>query len=100
KTDLLNALEEFGLGDLLGFDADFSGIYDGDIAVSAISQETFIALDEKGVEAAAMTDMRLPGSAAPVPREVLELHLDRPFLFVISDPAGVPLFVGIVRNPA
>lgn len=100
KTDLLNALEEFGLGDLLGFDADFSGIYDGDIAVSAISQETFIALDEKGVEAAAMTDIHFAGSAAPVHHELLELHLDRPFLFVISDPAGVPLFVGIVRNPA
>jgi len=30
----------------------------------------------------------------------VEMNLDRPFIYVISDDAGVPLFVGVVNNPA
>ena len=67
--------------------------------MSAISQETFIALDEKGVEAAAYTEIQMRETAMLEPPEQLTLELNRPFLYVISDGAGTPLFVGIVRNP-
>lgn len=70
-----------------------------DAKVSAISQETFIALDEKGVEAAAYTEVMMGETAALEPPEPMALNLDRPFLYVIEDGAGTPLFVGIVRNP-
>jgi serpin B len=73
---------------------------DRDAEVSSISQETFIALDEKGVEAAGYTQIMMKDtSAMPQEYEDLVLHLDRPFIFVITDDAGTPLFVGIVRNP-
>ena len=35
----------------------------------------------------------------PFERDQVYLTLNRPFLYVIQDEAGNPLFVGIIRNP-
>ncbi len=99
KTDILEALESLGLADIVQDAPDFSAMMDRGASVSHISQEAFIALDEKGVEAAAYTEIGMVESAPQVPDEVQVFHLDRPFIFVISDQAGVPLFVGTIRNP-
>lgn len=99
KTNILEALEPLGLAAIVQDGPDFSAMMDRGAAVSHISQEAFIALDEKGVEAAAYTEIGMVESAPQVPDEVKIFHLDRPFIFVISDQAGVPLFVGTIRNP-
>ena len=31
--------------------------------------------------------------------EIIDFVLDRPFLFVIADYNGIPLFAGVVNNP-
>ncbi|HPX92837.1 MAG TPA: serpin family protein [Bacillota bacterium] len=100
KTDILKAMESLGLPAIVKGGPDFSAMIDRGAEVSTISQEAFIALDEKGVEAAAYTEIGIVESMPLAPDEHMDLHLDRSFLFVISDQAGAPLFVGIVRNPA
>ena len=99
KLNLLDSLADLGLTALVEEGADFSAMFEGEIWVSGISQESFIALDEKGIEAAAYTDVHMAGAAAPQETEEIEIHLNRPFLYVISDQVGAPLFVGVVHNP-
>jgi serpin B len=66
--------------------------------LSEVLHKTFVDVDEKGTEAAAVTMPMLAGSAAP--RSLVQFHVDRPFLFMIRDlPTGTPLFLGRVVDP-
>jgi len=101
QYDLNDALAGLGMQD--AFDpaaADFSGM-DGkrDLSISDVLHKAFVAVDEKGTEAAAATVLVMVGSAMPAPS--LELTIDRPFFFFIRDlPSGTILFMGRVLNPA
>lgn len=70
--------------------------------ISQIFHKTFIAVDEKGTEAAAATAVAmLAGSAllSPPPPPI-EVKVDRPFVYAIQHvPSGVCLFLGRVTNP-
>ena len=100
KTDILKAMEGLGLSDIVQGSPDLSAMLDISAEVSTISQETFIALDEKGVEAAGYTEIQIRETGAmPVEMDQVYLTLNRPFLYIIQDDAGNPLFVGIIRNP-
>jgi len=70
--------------------------------ISQIFHKTFIAVDEKGTEAAAATAVAmLAGSAlrSPPPPPI-ELKVDRPFVYAIQHvPSGVCLFLGRVTDP-
>ena len=79
--------------------ADFSGM-DGthDLYISSVIHQAFVAVDEKGTEAAAATVVFMTLSAMPMPE--VQLTIDRPFFFLIRDTAsGQVLFVGRVLNP-
>lgn len=101
---------EFGLADQLkalgmpdAFDpdkADFSGMSDrNDLYISAVLHKAFVAVDEKGTEAAAATAVIVGVTSAPM--FDVTLIIDRPFIFLIRDiPTGQILFVGRVLNPA
>jgi len=101
---------EFGLADQLkalgmpdAFDpdkADFSDMSDrNDLYISAVIHKAFVAVDEKGTEAAAATAVIVGVTSAPV--FDVTLTIDRPFIFFIRDiPTGQILFVGRVLNPA
>ena len=78
--------------------ADFSGI-DGqnDLFISDAIHKAFIAVDEKGTEAAAATIITM--QMASLPQGVV-LTIDRPFFFFIRDvPTGAILFMGRVIDP-
>ena len=47
----------------------------------------------------AYTVMMAAGAAMP-PEEEIDFRLDRPFLFVITSPDNLPMFVGVVNDPA
>src|SRR5437762_1403532 len=70
--------------------------------ISQIFHKTFIAVDEKGTEAAAATAVAmLAGSAlrSPPPPPI-EVKVDRPFVYAIQHaPSGVCLFLGRVTDP-
>lgn len=75
---------------------------DSYLAISEVFHKTFIALDEKGTEAAAATAvvvMELT-AAMRVPEEPIEVRVDRPFLYAIQHvPSGTCLFIGRVNDP-
>lgn len=78
--------------------ADFSGMTPDQAFLSQVLQETHIAIDEKGVEAATFTKIDYAGMTAPNENEA-HMILNRPFLYgVVSD--GVLLFAGVCNNPA
>jgi len=63
-----------------------------------VIHQAFIAVDEKGTEAAAATAVVMRATAAPLKQ--VELRIDRPFLFVIQDDeTGTILFMGRVADP-
>ena len=70
--------------------------------ISQIFHKTFIAVDEKGTEAAAATAVAmLAGSAlrSPPPPPI-EVKVDRPFVYAIQHvSSGVCLFLGRVTDP-
>lgn len=95
--DLKQILSAMGMP--LAFDenrADFGGITSSErLFVQRAVHKAYILADEKGTEAAAVTLYAVPAAALP-----LELHIDRPFMFVIRDiPTGAILFMGRVLNP-
>jgi len=100
---------QYGLKDILtgtgmqdAFDpafADFSGI-DGQriLYIGEALHKAFIAVDEKGTEAAAATVIIMMAGALP-PEGIL-LTIDRPFFYVFRDvPTGTILFMGRVVDP-
>jgi serpin B len=70
--------------------------------ISNVFHKTFIAVDEKGTEAAAATAvvmMRATAIARPKPPPI-EVKVDRPFIYAIQHvPSGVCLFLGRVTDP-
>ena len=99
----------FGLSDVLislgmsdAFDpdqADFSGMTGKkDLYISNVIHKAFVAVDEKGTEAAAATAVMME-TASAIMHEV-NLQIDRPFIFIIRDTVnGQILFIGRVTNP-
>jgi len=86
------------LGMEIAFDpflADFSNMFvDGVGWIDEAKQKTFIQVDEKGTEAAAVTQIIFADSAPPT------VFCDRPFLIVIhEDVSGAILFMGRIANP-
>jgi serpin B len=82
--------------------ADFSGMNGGnDLYVDQIYHDAFIAVDEKGTEAAAATGVVInaDGGIGPEYPEA-EISFERPFIFAIYDePTGQLLFLGQLVDP-
>jgi serpin B len=79
--------------------ADFSGM-DGTrlLFIGDALHQAFIAVDEKGTEAAAATIVLM--GMTSMPTSEINLTIDHPFFFVIRDvPTGTLLFMGRVLNP-
>ena len=71
--------------------------------ISQIFHKTFIAVDEKGTEAAAATAVAMMAASAlrpNTPPPPIEVKVDRPFLYAIQHiPSGVCLFLGRATDP-
>jgi serpin B len=70
--------------------------------ISNIFHKTFIAVDEKGTEAAAATAVVMMARSALMspPPPPVEIKVDRPFVYAIQHvPSGVCLFLGRVTDP-
>jgi len=99
KKDLRDGLAEMGITELWNFgQADFSASLKEPAYISAANQAVRVKIDETGVTAAAYIELPAAG-AAPPPEEIIDFILDRPFLFVITNYNGIPLFAGTVEQP-
>jgi serpin B len=69
--------------------------------ISEVFHKTFLALDEKGTEAAAATAVAMFRATAVFEKpKPIEVRVDRPFLFAIQHrPSGACLFLGKVTDP-
>jgi serpin B len=70
--------------------------------ISQIFHKTFIAVDEKGTEAAAATAVAMMAGTAlrSPPPPPIEVKVDRPFVYAIQHvPSSVCLFLGRVTDP-
>jgi serpin B len=100
REDVARLLAALGMPTAFTDGADFSGMSSTPLHIGVVEHKAFIAVDEKGTEAAAATAVTMDVSGAYVPGAVAHLHLDRPFLFRIDDTAtGLPLFLGKVADP-
>jgi serpin B len=102
QFDLVELLTEMGMP--APFDmqrADLSGIAEEEnLYISGAMHKANITVDEKGTEAAAAT-LIVVGATGIQEDELLELRLDRPFIFTILErETGTILFLGRVINPA
>lgn len=101
RINLTNGLQRLGVTDCFDFTAsDFSPLVGNSqpAAISAAEHTARVIIDEEGVTAAAYTELRLAGAAAP-PEDEIDFVLDKPFIFVITGTDSLPLFIGVVNNP-
>lgn len=94
---LNDALAGLGMGVAFGPGADFTGISrNGRLEISEVIHKTFIKVDEKGTEAAAVTSVGI--KVVSLPADLL--RLDRPFVFAIREKSsGALLFLGRIMDP-
>ncbi len=100
SANLTEMFQALGITDVFSMEtSDFSALTsDTPVYVTAVNQAARLIIDEEGVKAASYIEM--PGAgAAPPPDEIIDFILDRPFLFVLSGHAGIPIFSGVVNEP-
>ncbi|MBL7496503.1 serpin family protein [Frankia sp. CNm7] len=100
KVQLGDLLAALGMPTAFTDDADFSGMTTAEpLKIDKVIHEAFIAVDEEGTEAAAATAVVME-VAAGAPDQIVDLTVDRPYLFVIHDvETATPLFIGRVADP-
>jgi serpin B len=101
KYALVDNFKGMGISSAFNPDvADFSGM-DGtkNLYITGIFHQAFVAVDEKGTEAAAATGITIGTTSMPPPPEIF--RADHPFVFLIQDDrTGLILFMGKVVDPS
>jgi len=92
-----------GMGMGVAFDADqadFTRINpEGGLYISRVLHKSYIATDEEGTEAAAVTAVEI-GVTSAGPDQVYHFTVNRPFVYFIQEKStGTILFIGNVMNP-
>jgi serine protease inhibitor len=98
-VELKQPLRALGMRAAFG-DADFSGIADVGLFISAVRQRTFVEVNEEGTESAAAMGMPQTHGIETAPPKPFQMIVDRPFLFLIEDQqTRTILFMGVVYDP-
>ncbi|MBN2541623.1 serpin family protein [bacterium] len=86
NASLVTMLQALGMELAFTGNADFSDMSElGDqLFISDIIHKTFVAVHEKGTEAAAVTVVVIEGTSVPPPPDY-EMYVNRPFLFMIKE---------------
>lgn len=100
STSLKPVLQSMGMK--LPFEdggADFTGLNEYPTTfIADVLHKTYIAVDEKGTKAGAVTAVIMADNA--VPAEPKTVYLNRPFIFMILDNQNnLPVFIGYVLDP-
>lgn len=102
ENSLVDSLKAMGIKKSFTGDAEFFNIVnDTSLKIDNAKHRAKIKVDEQGTEAAAVTEITLNETCAPIdepPRRIYFIA-DKPFLFVIKDiESNVTLFAGVVNK--
>jgi serine protease inhibitor len=92
-------LQKMGMVKAFGSQADLSKIAKpaGKLKVGFVKQDTYVAVDEKGTEAAAVTTIGIELTSLPIYPEII---CNKPFAFLITEKtSNTIMFIGKVSNP-
>ena len=100
EMDLINPMQDLGMIDLFGMNADLSGMTgDKSLLISTLVQKAFIDVNEAGTEAAAVT-IAVAQEKGMISPDPITITFDSPFLFLIRDrETGAILFIGQLMQP-
>jgi len=101
-TSLKNTLSTLGMANAFSGSADFSGMRkQKDLFISDVIHKTYIDVNEKGTEAAAVTSVEVGMTSAGPSKKTFLMEVNKPFFFAITDTqSGEILFMGVIKNPA
>jgi serine protease inhibitor len=100
KNEMLDAIDKLGLKEGRTSPMALGGLASNLAGISAITQKTYLRVDEEGSEAAAATAVTIERSAMPR-SETVEMKIDKPFLFALRDAeTSLILMSGYVGRPA
>lgn len=98
--NLIPTLMSLGMTDAFTLAADFSGMCDRDVFISAVTQLDKIKVDEEGTEAAAVTVIEMTEIGVVEVEKVVDFFVDQPFYFTIEHiDTGTLLFMGKLTDP-
>lgn len=100
--DLIRPLQQLGVTDAFDLiSANFSNMTTDSLPLylGLLRQDTHIALSENGVEAAAFSLAGMEAGVSEPDETIIEMNLNRPFLYLITSNDGSTLFIGVVRDP-
>jgi serine protease inhibitor len=98
-NDMRPALTLMGMGIAFGDQADFSNMYTISAEISKAIHKTYIAIDEEGTEAAAVTTIGVIQTIS-LPQSIY-MNVNRPFYYIIQEKtSGAILFIGLVNDPS
>lgn len=96
RASLVPQLQALGMRRAFTQMAQLGGMSGGRLYLSDVLHQTYLRVDEKGTEAAAVT-----AGLAEIVSMPREFHADRPFFFVIRDNrSGTLLFMGRIERPS
>ena len=101
EIELNDSLKNLGMYSAFDERANFSKMIKetNSILISKVKQKTFIHVDEKGTEAAAVTSVTIAPTSAPI-NDPFHMEVNRPFFFAITDnESDTILFMGSISNP-
>ncbi len=101
EIELNDSLKALGMPSAFGSDADFSNmIQENDpLWISKVKQKTYIDVNEKGTEAAAVTSIEMVTESAVI-SDSFYMNVNRPFIFsIVDDETGLILFLGSISSP-
>ena len=93
SIELSDVLQQLGVTD--AFDEGKANLsrmiknFDHNVFVDKVNHKTFISMDEKGTKAAAVTEVEVKWLSGPE-----WVVLDHPFVYIIVDSNGLPIFLG------
>ena len=107
-VDFQKCLDNLGFGDIYNPSIDsFKNAFDDEklddfnIYIQKIKQKNEVEFNEDGsiVKSVTMASFGNGGKAAPMENDTLDVKLNQPFIYIIRDINGTPIFVGHVDNP-
>ncbi|HBR00722.1 serpin family protein [Roseofilum sp. Belize Diploria] len=99
-VELKPVLSALGMDLAFSQQADFSEISDISAKIDGVKHKTFVEVNEKGTEAAAVTSVGIVATSIRPPSNPFEMVVDRPFFCAIYDhETQTPLFFGSIVNP-